>query len=427
MINEFKRTCKERGESVAIICDGKGYSFSRLLSDVHRMISMFKSKNIERGEKVLLLVTPSYEFYALMLASIYYGINIVVMDSYKNLGRIAQTMSDNSISKVFCNSKTEILKIKFPKNVSFINVTKYGKYENAELSIDENPGAAVLTTFTSGTTGKPKPIERTTKDLATQIKVVEGSIDIDDTSVVYAGLPIYALFLIYSGKSCIISRRINRRELEKFGATAVVAPIAGLLKLKKALPTIKELYLGGAMLYYREAKSLSHLFPSANITYIYGSSECVLMAKADLNAYISNNFALQPVIDGVNISIIDKDDNGIGRICAEGEVVLTESKSFVGGDLGYIDSLGLHIVGRAAYSSGGYYNYLTDSRLLCDNPEVKKGFSFVNEGKLCFCYIGKISKKEDNIEYYKFHRLPMDPKHRTKLNYKKVIEQINRK
>ena len=427
MINKFIQTCKLNGEKAAVICNGKSFSYSRLLSDVHKMISLFEARGIGRGEKVLLLVTPSYEFYTLMLACIYYGINVVVMDSYKNVDRIVQTMCDGGINRVFCNSVTGILKTKFPKDVKFINISNYSRYEDRDYPVEAQGDSVVLTTFTSGTTGKPKPIDRSISDLGQQIDIVEKNIDIGKTSVVYAGLPIYALFLIYSGKTCIISRKIRKRELERFGATDMVAPISELLKLDEEFSFIKKLYLGGAMLYKKEAKQLFQSFPTAEITYIYGSSECVLMAKANLKDYISNNFALGGPIDGVELSIVEQDKNGIGRIMAKGDVILTDNKIFVGGDLGYIDSQGLHIVGRAAYSSVGKYNYITDERILADNPEVKKGFSFIHEDKLCFCYIGKLAKEEDGIQYYKFKRLPMDPKHRTKLNYKKAIDFIKNK
>ena len=425
MIDHFIHTCEERGERAAFVDKGRAFSFSQLLSHVYKMASLFKSRGLTEGCKVLLLVPPSYEFYALMFASIYYGINVVVMDSYKDISRIRRVMEENDIRFVFCNRLTGLLRFGGLGGAKFINISDYEKYPREAPSPSTDKTRTVLTTFTSGTTGSPKPIERSAEDLEKQIRTVSESVDTGECEAMYAGLPIYALFGVYSGLTCVISKKIRERELVRQGAHTVLAPIARLLALREPMPSVKRLYLGGARLYEREALRLLELFPSAHITYVYGSSECVLMAKGELRYYLENSFALDGMIEGVELSIDEKDARGVGRITARGDVVLTESRRVTGGDLGYIDGLGLHIVGRGKYSREGEYNYVTDDRLLRENPRVSRGFSFVHEGKTYFCYQGRLSQREDGIIYKKFRRLPMDPKHRTKLNYSAAIARID--
>ena len=92
-----------------------------------------------------------------------------------------------------------------------------------------------------------------------------------------------------------------------------------------------------------------------------------------------------------------------------------------------MDQWGVHIVGRRKYSAPGFYQYVTDERLLLSNPHVRKGFSFVHDGKCYFCYEGKLSVREPGIVYIKKRKLPMDPKHRTKLDYGKMVERIQKR
>ena len=425
MINKFIKTCRDKGDKIAFAFGKNNISFSRLLDDVFKMVNLFKAKGIKKESKILLLVLPSYEFYVLLFACIYYGVNVVVMDSYKDFERIKMVMSDNCVNLAFCNRLTSLLKFKFASDVEFINVSDYYKYSSDPQAVNSDPEKIVLTTFTSGTTGKPKPIERSIKSLEKQIEVISKNIAISEGDVVYAGLPIYVLLVVYSGLTCVISKRITEGELRRYGVNAVLAPISKLLSVRGSFPFIKKLFFGGAMLYEKDAECLRAAFPLAEVNYIYGASECVLMAKSTLEHYLTHERALKYRIEGVELTIVDQDENGIGRIKAEGDVVLTDDCCFIGNDIGYFDEYGLHIVGRSRYSTSGFYNYIEDNRLLKENPRVKKGFSFSHNGKKYFCYEGKLSQNYSDIICIRFKKLPMDPKHKTKLDYGKVMERID--
>ena len=110
MIEEFIKKCKENPTKNAFIVGRKKITYSQLLNDLYKMVNLFKSKNLKRGQSVLLFVPPSYHFYLLLFACIYYGINIVVPDSFKDNKRIADIIENHNIEYVFCNNfKTSTL------------------------------------------------------------------------------------------------------------------------------------------------------------------------------------------------------------------------------------------------------------------------------------------------------------------------------
>ena len=109
----------------------------------------------------------------------------------------------------------------------------------------------------------------------------------------------------------------------------------------------------------------------------------------------------------------------------KGDCVLPNGE-YCSNDLGYIDEKGLHIVGRSKYSKAGTYNYLLDDEILSKNTKVKRGFSFVYQDKTYFCYEGKITERKAGVEFVKFSKLPMDAKHKTKLDYQKAINKNNK-
>ena len=86
MLNLFKERCLKYKDKIAVIDGKKQITFKELLNDIFKMIQLFQNKGIKEHEKVLLFLTPSYDFYVLLLSSIYYQLNIVVCDSFKNKG-----------------------------------------------------------------------------------------------------------------------------------------------------------------------------------------------------------------------------------------------------------------------------------------------------------------------------------------------------
>ena len=427
MIQHFIDTCKKKSDEVAFIIGNRRISFQTLLSDVYRMVNCFIQRGIPRGGKALLYLLPSYDFYVLLLACIYYGVNIIVPDSYKDKDRLSHMLQQQGVKQVFCNRLTFFLRKGIPQNTTFIDISDFRKYSDNQTPKNEAADMPVLTTFTSGTTGEPKPIYRSAAFLKKQIESISLNIDITDSQVVFGGLPIYALYAIYHGRTCVIDRKLCVKDLKKHKIDTVFAPIALLLKMKGASNGVRYVYFGGARLYQREAAALRRAFPVAKIRYNYGASECALIGMTELDYYIKNGFVIKETAKDAEVTLVEKDENGVGKIQVKGDCVLTEDKTYCSNDLGYMDEYGLHIVGRSKYSAVGRYNYLIDDEILSKNEKIKKGFSFVYQDKTYFCCEGKLTVRKDGVEFVKFQKLPMDGKHKTKLNYHKTIGILSAK
>lgn len=427
MIDEFIAVCNEKDGKKAFICKGRSISYRQLLSDLYRTVAMLKGSGIKPGDKLLVFLRPSYELYLLFFAGLHYGVNLIVTDSYKNPKRLRMLLESEQIGYVACDKTTALFRLLLGRKRKWINMSGYQKYAPAVHAERPDVHATVLTTYTSGTTGMPKPIRRSITDLSRQVRVVMNNIAINGEDVVFSKLPIYTLFVVFNGLTCVISRKIRGKELQKHQVTALLVPIAQLLKVKKPLSFISKVLIGGATLYPDQIRRLEELFPNANVEYIYGSSECVLIARTNLK-YFQKEFAFDTQIQGVSVSIVNPDENGVGQVCVSGEVVLSPSKTEVSNDIGYLDARGLHVVGRRSLSANGCYNYPMDRRLLSAHPDIKKGFFLMYEGKGYFCYEGRrIPAEDDGITYLRFFRLPMDDKHKTKLNYQKALNKIIKK
>lgn len=438
MIDTFETMIKKYGDKDALVyLEGnkiKRKTFSEFKMDILKMISLFKKNNLKQGDKVILFILPSYEFYLFLFAGIYYQLNLIVIDSFKNKRRLKSMIKQADSKFIATNHQTRFIsKFFFDKNIFRLSIDNYHQFLNTPFTPCIDDSKTILTTFTSGSTGNPKMIQRSLKVLKTQADLVLNHISFDNNSSVVGLLPIYSLFALYQGVTVLIARKINKKSyklFEKELPNFIFGSITKLLKIKKPILSIKKGYTGGAIIYLNEAKQILNNFPNGEIDYIYGASEGALIYKTTINKYLSNfdktPFCFDEKIKDVEVIIDNPNQDGIGEICIKGKSIISVNHQHHTGDLGSIIEDKLLIVGRKKCSSfkDGFYNYIEDQQIRNENPQVKLAFSFIFNDKYYVVYNGKLSIKKDGYTYYKLKRIPLDQKHQTKLNYEETIRVL---
>lgn len=414
-IDEFLKFCKGN-DKTAIIDKKRKVSFGRFYEDCLKM-KAFLGKKLPRGEKAILFVYPySYLFYILIFGGIMVGANLVIIDSFADKERVKKLAESVGCGYALTGGITRFLGFKLSK-LKKINVDKFGLYEKSSAEC----GNASVTTFTSGTTGFPKAVERSADFLLDQAEFIRKNITLEEKEVVFCGLPMYSVLSVFSGYTTVISGKLNPKVMK---VTAVITSI------KKALSfpvcrSVKNGFLGGAILYGEEADKISSVFPCARITYVYGATESALMYKTTLDKYREDLFSFDEKIEGVSIGIENENCEGVGEISAKGDIVIAGGKHFTG-DIGKISGGKLYVYGRKKYSMPeiGFYNYAADEKIREDNENLKAAFSFAMKGKVYVVYKGDLTVKNPDYIYFKLRKIPYDAKHKTKLDYKKAASLI---
>lgn len=392
----------------------KEITYNTLLKDIYKFCHFFKKQHLLPNDKVIVFIRPSYELYALMLASMMYGINIVVIDSFKNKTKKEEMINSSKAKYVFVNNQTKLLSTIIFKDLKKINITSYQKESSEIFNYEINKENIVLTTFTSGTTGLPKIINRSFNDLENQVKLIKNNFQLNINDTIICMLPIYILFSVFHGNTTCITKKINNQIIDKLKANVILGKISKVLNIKEKITNIQKLYLGGAYIYQEEAASILNSFPNTNIYYIYGASEVVLIGINSLQDF--QKTSRFKIAKGITIDIIDKIDK-VGEIKAEGLSVKNFHNT---ADIGYIEDGYLYLLGRKKYSSleNKLYNYEIDQKVR-EEYNVDKVFTFWYNNKYYIFYQGK-EKIKDFIKVKKF---PYDLKHNTKVDYSKLIEK----
>lgn len=421
MIERFISNCKFNQDKDAFryLKNGKvkTIKFNQLLVDVYNFCNFFQSKGLKQNDKVVVFIMPSYQVYSLMIAGLMYGLNIIVIDSFKDLNKVDLMVKLSRAEYVFVNKKTSFLSRFIFKSLKRINVSRVNNNVCREFKYQVNSNDIVLTTFTSGTTGNPKIINRRFQDLDKQVTILKNNIEIDNNDVVVCMLPIYVLFSLFNGNTTVFLKKINQNNVDLVKADIILGKISNILNIKEEIKRIKKVYFGGAYIYKNEARKIISCFNNASINYIYGASEGVLIGFNTLDDFYKNN-RFKKVL-GINIEIVDKVDS-VGEIVINGESVLSNNLTHKTGDIGYCDAEYLYLVGRKKYSSleNKFYNYLYDQKIR-EKYNLYKVFSLWYNNKIYVFYSGNCSNKE----FIKVKKFKYDLKHKTKVDYSSLIEE----
>ena len=420
MIDDFISTAKGSSKTALIYRRNRKWinkTFSEFLNDIFKMNSLIKEK--VNDDNILVFSHPyKYEFYVTAFSVILSGKNLVIIDSFKDKNKLNYMIETASVKSYICDNITKYISFIFPKRISKIKSEDLYNYEPLELNKDSGK----VITFTSGTTGNPKMITRNINFLFDQIKLVQENISYSKSELVYGLLPMYSLMSLFLGNTTIIDKNPNK--VAGHNPTALITSIKAIQKIKKPLKTVEKAFIGGAILYAKEAVKLQNNLPNSEITYVYGASESAMIYKTTVSDFINNPFVFDKPIKGINISIKNPDANNVGEIVINGDMVIGENNEHLTGDLGILENGKLKIVGRKKYSQLGFYNYLIDEDVLFNNPNAKEAFSFVFKNKKYIVYRGKITNYLDGVTYKKVRAIPHDLKHKTKADYSKLIELI---
>ncbi len=208
-------------KSAAVHSEGKKYSYRNIHDMTSRFCSFLLSKGISRGDVIVLALFDSIEFVVAFLSCIRLGITVGAVDPMLKKEEWNAVLNDIQPKCVLCADS--VLKnargrrfLKIARNVSseyFLSFIK--KYPKNRLFVTPDHNNPALILFTSGTTGRPKGVAHTYKDLfvdlfpGTILKMKKNDITYSCSRMHTSfGLGNSLLFPFHFGGGTILSRNI---------------------------------------------------------------------------------------------------------------------------------------------------------------------------------------------------------------------------
>lgn len=469
--DRFEEKCRECSEKKAVITvqDGKKLckTFGQLYEDIKSFSGYFERTGVSRGKKILLFAKISYRLVVFMIAAMRMDITVMFVDISALQDNPERVIEKFGPDYILVSKKTKLMRFLFKgtrkiKNLIDIDSIPFDSKDAKYITGVAEQSVALLT-MTTGSTGTPKIIPRTHSDLLSQLELIRANMKDAKEDIILTTSFMYVFANLISGYTTVIptvSLAKNEKQLNQYFSsfknpdiTMIITSPDFCLKVDSMFPKLRTMYIGGAILNRYETNCILKKFGQADIFYIYGSTECNLMACTRLDDYakslLSDESCLGKIVNGVSVSIRDdeifvsssallkNDISGFSANCLmEGGNVWYST-----GDAGQIKDGKLYYLGRKKFSFTQnskriYYNQI-EQYLSVRMPQIHK-CAFIEKDNMKLLFTEGKNISPDNIEKLvreglgfdvtvkALDYIPRDVKHHTKVDYKKLFAEAKK-
>lgn len=380
----LQRATQRFPEHAALVFHGKTTTYRQLYGAAVRFSKLLQEKGVKPHDRVILLMENTPAFYVAYFGIAHLGAVVATVNTFLHEREIAYILKDAAPTLIVVGSELK----KNVKNEDSIPVLTeldmvFQDHEPEELPAFEvvhlEPDAMSALLYTSGTTGFPKGVMLSSRNIITNVLQALARFHMDHSDRIFAVLPLFHSFAENScvwvpmvvGCTVIVVPKIERRYIleglqQKPTIFVGVPALFGLLCLLKTAPinSVKLFVSGGDVLPDKIRAAFALLY-RRNICSGYGLTEASPMVSGDLDdVTLPTHNVGRPVV-GIECAFRDEDGKAVGpgavgHICLKGDNVmlgyynspeLTEQVIKDGwlltGDLGYLDAQGkLVISGR---------------------------------------------------------------------------------
>lgn len=314
------RAAAEHGSRTALMFREAGgcqtrLTFGELWESVDHTGSGLRAAGLEPGDRAILMIPMSTDLYVLLLAVLKCGAAAVFVDPWVGRRQIAAFASFAQASAWIGVPKSHLLRLIDPALRRIpLSVTTgrrwcglVGRFALSALRRHQGDGriAAVapddpaLITFTSGSSGIPKGVERTHRFLAAQHAALQEEFPQEGDDVDMPMFPVFALNNLARGIPSIIPamdfRHVDRvdaaviaEQMHRHRVTTCTASPPFLDRLAEYQRgnanrriVLRRILTGGAPVSDRQLAAWREAWPDTQVTVVYGSTEAEPVAHID--------------------------------------------------------------------------------------------------------------------------------------------------
>lgn len=436
------------------------YTYTDFEATIAFVQQKLKSKNIRKGDKVLVAIPMNFELYAVMEAIFMTGATAIFLDPWMKGKKMQQVIRQVRPKLFIAPPKIMALSFLLPAIWSLqkwtIKKLRQSDQKITIANVDDQDNA--LITFTSGTSGSPKGASRTFQFLQAQSQTLQSHLEGHD-HVDFTNFPIAALVDFELGHKVIVPNvnlmKIHKADADKlirqildYKVTRLIVSPSLLSKILEKLPeknSIETIITGGAPISIGLLqKSLS--FPHIKFEAIYGSTEaepiCLTTFQAMLQAVDQplNGVYVGDPVDEIELRVVtletpheinsieDYQTGGnVGQIVVSGPHVnkhyydnneafgknkIVDGQGVIWhktGDIGYRTDQGVYLVGRdhriVERDGRFFYPYPIEQYVMCAFEIEDVGYVQNNDQILFYIHTRKsidtraVQQKIEAVDY----------------------------
>lgn len=359
--NLLARNARKYPMSEAIVCQGRRVTYRDLDEQVTRFSHALVEQGVRQGDKVIIFMPNVVEFVVSYFAIQRIGAIVVPVNAKFTLQEVeyvAQHADAKAIlvhEAIFAaveNITVVPLKIKTGQEqagwLNYETLIEHASIQTIDYQLNEEDVSTIL--YTSGTTGKPKGVLFSYRNILTVAQMIAVEMEVKPESRILLMMPLthsapLHLFLmagVFVGSTNVLTPTftpdllIDSIEQERtthfFGAPVAYLLTAQLPRLQTAdLSSMKWWAYGGAPLSQNEVRHLQQAFRTENLTCVYGLTEAgpngSILLGEEHGTKAGSVGRRAPL--GAELRIINDngEDVGVGEV---GEIVLFGESNMLG-------------------------------------------------------------------------------------------------
>ena len=373
--------------SALIVPDGDGervVSYGDLIARTGEYTAALDAAGIGAGARVLVLLRPDEELYALVLAILAGAMTLIVVDGRSGVRRLRGMLGDAAPDVVIATPSlmrwwplAGALRRarRFTIGGSMLGARRIDRLvTRLAMPLDPRgvaPGAAAVVSFSSGNTGRSKAVMRTHGVLLAQHRALASAIPLDDADVNLPGFPMATLHNLCCGTTSIIppadlramadadpaaiAALIARHQVTSLsGAPSYIGDLARHLVRSDAPATsIRRLVVGGGPVGRALCADIRRAFPAAEAHVVYGATEAEPITSVTVDEVVAERdregFLVGLPVGDTEVCLVAANGSHatVGEVAVRGEQVASGETWHRTGDIGRFDASGrLWLLGR---------------------------------------------------------------------------------
>ena len=331
----FRQHALENPNAIAIDDGVNQVSYGELEKSSNSIANdLFENYNISQGSHVALMLPRTYHFPELVLALNKLGATFIPIDLIYPVKRIKHMLD---ISEAECIVTTKDIASKLNLNVDIICIEDLNSSDDVDIDIKATAEDLFSIMFTSGTTGLPKGVMITNRQISGLIIAFKNIFyfSYGDLIGCYLSFSFIASYVIYPafafGGGCRIFNENEQKDIFSLIKILKEKPMNSLfLPPTIAIPVLESddikldyLVLAGAKL-----KELSKKERNTQLINFYGTTEIIFgVTKVyDFKDIYDENLSIGRPITNTNVYILDEDSNQMpigvpGEICVSSKYI----------------------------------------------------------------------------------------------------------